>query len=548
MSLGSGMSSYVRSRRARSASFIAVLTLVLGGLVGSVAPASASAATSEGWLHTSGSSVVTATGAPFTIKAVNWFGLETSNCAPHGLWQVSLNSVLDRMHSWGFNTIRMPYSNQCIEGAAPNSIDYTLNPGLRGKSALGIMDAVVAAAKARGMRVILDQHRPDYNSQSPLWYTDQYPETTWISDWVMLATRYKSNPAVIGADLHNEPAGNACWGCGDPALDWSTAAVRGGNAVLGANPHLLIIVEGVENQGGSAGSTWWGGGLADVAAHPIGLSVAHQLVFSVHDYPSSVYAQKWFSASNYPANLPAVWNTNFGYLQRAGTAPVFIGEFGTRLETTSDQQWLTTLVKYIHSYGFGFGFWSYNPDSGDTGGLVADDWTTPETAKLTALKPLLGASATAASVGTATPSAAPTNSTPTPTPSTPTPSTPTPSTPTPSTPTPSTPTPSTPIAVSGPALSATWTLESSWAQGYTAQLTLTARRPVTTWTVSWLDSFPHPVTNSWGLSCSTRSGVTSCSGNAWAASLTAGQTVNVGVQAGGSGSAPTAPHLTVTAH
>ncbi len=530
------LTSFARPRRLKRAACVtAIASLVLGGVAGgslsTAASAQAAAASAEGWLHTSGSRVVTASGAPFTIKAVSWFGLETSNCTPHGLWQVSLDSVVDNMHAWGFNTIRLPYSNQCIEGATPNSIYYTLNPGLRGKSALGIMDAVVAAAKARGMRVILDQHRPDYNSQSPLWYTDQYPETTWISDWVTLAKRYKSNPAVIGADLHNEPAGTACWGCGDPATDWSAAAVRGGNAVLGVNPHLLVIVEGVENQGGSAGSTWWGGGLADVAAHPISLSVAHQLVFSVHDYPSSVYAQKWFSAPNYPANLPAVWNRNFGYLQRAGTAPVFIGEFGTELQTTSDKQWLTTLVKYIHSYGFSFGFWSYNPDSGDTGGLVADDWTTPETAKLTALKPLLGASATAASVPTGTPTST---------------STPTPSTPTPSTP-PSAPAP-TPITVSGPALSATWTLESSWAQGYTAQLTLTARRPVTAWTVSWPDSFPHPVTNSWGLSCSTRSGVTSCSGNAWAASLTTGQTVTVGVQAGGSGSAPTAPHLTITAH
>lgn len=41
----------------------------------------------------------------------------------------------------------------------------------------------------------------------------------------MLARRYAGNPAVIGADLHNEPhaegtnpnATGACWGCGDPA-------------------------------------------------------------------------------------------------------------------------------------------------------------------------------------------------------------------------------------------------------------------------------------------------------------------------------------------
>jgi Cellulase (glycosyl hydrolase family 5) len=31
------------------------------------------------------------------------------------------------------------------------------------------------------------------------------PESTWIADWKALAARYKGNPTVIGADLHNEP-------------------------------------------------------------------------------------------------------------------------------------------------------------------------------------------------------------------------------------------------------------------------------------------------------------------------------------------------------
>jgi endoglucanase len=66
------------------------------------------------------------------------------------------------------------------------------------------MDKIVGAATSRGAMVILDQHRPDQNGQSPLPYTSTLSEQQWIGDWVMLAKHYRSNPLVIGADLHNE--------------------------------------------------------------------------------------------------------------------------------------------------------------------------------------------------------------------------------------------------------------------------------------------------------------------------------------------------------
>ena len=75
-----------------------------------------------------------------------------------------------------------------------------------------------------GLHIILDQHRPDSNTQSALWYSSAYPESRWLSDWTMLATHYKDNSLVLGADLHNEPHAPACWDCGDRKLDWRLAA------------------------------------------------------------------------------------------------------------------------------------------------------------------------------------------------------------------------------------------------------------------------------------------------------------------------------------
>ena len=123
----------------------------------------------------------------------------------------------------------------------------------------------------------------------------------------MLAARYAEDDTVIGVDLHNEPHGEACWGCGDPRRDWAAAATRAGNAVLEENPRLLVIIEGVQHQGNGAG-TWWGGGLADVRRHPIRLDVPDRVVYSPHDYPSSIHPQSWFSDPAYPASLPAQWD------------------------------------------------------------------------------------------------------------------------------------------------------------------------------------------------------------------------------------------------
>lgn len=81
------------------------------------------------------------------------------------------------------------------------------------------MDRAIASAKANGLNVILDQHRPTTDGQSELWYTPDLSEAQWISDWKMLADRYKDDPTVIGVDLHNEPHGQATWGSGDAATD-----------------------------------------------------------------------------------------------------------------------------------------------------------------------------------------------------------------------------------------------------------------------------------------------------------------------------------------
>jgi endoglucanase len=358
-------------------------------------------ASAESYLHSSAGLILDAHGHVARIEGINWFGLETPTFAPHGLGVRGCEEMMCQMKQLGFNTIRLPFCSQLFDSASrPTGIDFTRNPDLMGRDGLGIIDKVVEYAKKLCMRIILDHHRSGVGSgpnENGLWFTDRYPESSWIATWSMLASRYAGNPTVIGADLHNEPHGPATWGSGERYTDWRLAAERAGNAILAVNPHWLIFVEGVET--GSSGYYWWGGNLSDAGAFPVRLNVPGQLVYSAHDYPVSIYNQPWFETSDYPSNLSAIWDRNWAYLARQKIAPVFLGEFGSKLVTHSDLQWLRELVRFLNSnggmdcevehLGMSWAWWAWNPDSGDTGGILNKSWTAVDEAKMSALRPAM---------------------------------------------------------------------------------------------------------------------------------------------------------------
>jgi endoglucanase len=134
-------------------------------------------------------------------------------------------------------------------------------------------------------------------------------------------------------------------------------------------------------------SYWWGGNLQGAGAYPVQLNVPNQLVYSAHDYATSVASQPWFTDPSFPSNMAGIWDKNWGYLFTSNTAPVWVGEFGTTLASTTDQTWLKTLVTYLRATGtygadaYQWTFWSWNPDSGDTGGILEGDWSTVDTVK-----------------------------------------------------------------------------------------------------------------------------------------------------------------------
>ncbi len=115
-------------------------------------------------------------------------------------------------------------------------------------------------------------------------------------------------------------------------------------------------------------------------------------------YGPSVHPQALFSKPDFPHNLPAVWHRQWACMctttppQHAPqhTPPhqnypaVILGEWGGRAEPGSkDRVWMQAFAQFLIQLKIDVGFfWCLNPNSGDTGGLLQDDWTTPEVWKL----------------------------------------------------------------------------------------------------------------------------------------------------------------------
>jgi len=322
------------------------------------------------------------------VWGLNWFGLETPDRAPHGLWARPLAEFVDQALMLGFTALRIPVSPSSIRPGNASASWANRGDIDTGREQL---EALLDLCRARGMRVLLDFHTCDASRiggslpGSPVACAG-YDRAQWLADLrelAALAERY--HPAVMGVDLCNEPHALR-WS------EWRELATAGGEAVLCRNPRVLVFVEGVGNASDNGGSSvFWGENLTEAAAMPVGLP-RERLVYSPHVYGPSVARMPYFSAPDFPRNLPAIWDVHFGHLQRAGHN-VLIGEFCGWYDDAramGDVAWQDAVVDWMRTRDLrGFFYWALNANSGDTGGVLQDDWRTPNARKLALLQRLM---------------------------------------------------------------------------------------------------------------------------------------------------------------
>ena len=329
-------------------------------------------------LHTEGHNVLDAAGHPVRLISVNWYGFDQKEYVAGGLDHAPLATIVREIQELGVNSVRLPWANETLE-RNPLVPDYAVkaNPQFRGKHAMDVMDVVIDALAAAHIMVVLDNHvsRADWccteTDGNGLWYNADYPESKWLADWQNIVRRYKRQPWVTGADLRNELRSGAAWGGSDPKLDWHAAAERGGNAVLAANPRLLIMVESPDYSTNFTGFD----------KLPVVLKVKQRLVYSPHAY--NIEGHPFASYDE----LKQTYDARAGFLLHSEPAvPLWVGEFGTcqTLDCGATSDWFVLFIRYLKENHLAWSYWPLNGtqssgasrkyDTVETYGLLSTDY------------------------------------------------------------------------------------------------------------------------------------------------------------------------------
>ncbi|SCG37348.1 cellulase family glycosylhydrolase [Micromonospora coxensis] len=375
------------------------------------------------WLHTEGNKIVDEAGNQVWLTGVNWFGFNATERVFHGLWSGNIDTITRQMAERGINIVRVPISTQLLlewkagQTVMPN-VNLSANPELAGKNNLQIFDHWLELCERYGLKVMLDVHSAEADNSGhvyPVWWKGTITSEQFYQGWEWVTARYRTNDTIVAMDIKNEPHGTpgnpprAKWDSSTDQDNFKHACQTAGRRILAINPKVLILCEGIEvyprpgetwespntdpDRSPNYFYNWWGGNLRGAKDHPVDLGANQdQLVYSPHDYGPLVYEQPWFQGDFDKTSLTNdVWRPNWLYLHEERTAPLLIGEWGGRLGQDARQdKWLKALRDLMGEYKLHHTFWCLNPNSGDTGGLLLDDWRTwDETKYNQILKPVL---------------------------------------------------------------------------------------------------------------------------------------------------------------
>ena len=399
----------------------------------------------DDWLHVNDKAeIVDMNGNPVWMTGVNWFGYNVGSQVFDGVWSANMEHCLDLIADHGFNLLRVPMSTEIIlqwkeHGPDPMvKVNTYENPelteeGVEGgtiKYSFDIWNQAVEWCKEKGIKIMMDIHSASTNAAGhnyALWYDPSFSEKDWLDALAWFADYYKDDDTIIAIDLKNEPHGKrddgifAKWDGSTDDNNWRYAAEKGAAAVLGKNPNLLIMVEGIEvypkfEEGEDWNSNsvdyarypwspyygaWWGANFRGVREFPVDLGEHQsQLVYSPHDYGPEVWKQDWFylddSSKTFTRQtlLDDYWYDTWAFLIEEGISPLLMGEWGGWVDdehdkTGENRHWLQEIRDYMIDKHIHHTFWCFNENSSDTGGLVYDNFQKWDDDKYEFIKPAL---------------------------------------------------------------------------------------------------------------------------------------------------------------
>lgn len=351
-----------------------------------------------GWLHTEpgSTSVYDAGGNVVPLLGVDVDGLDFGTGNPASSpdscgkgWSIPSTSFAD-VASWGFNSVRIPISWSNLEPTAPTLASNGSWIHHWNAPYLAELDSVVAQFGRVHVAVMFDFAQVDVSPAfqqapyptdggecegwgNPSWLYPGTTSPTTVKDLAsamcdfftdtsmvgttaplpieameaaeqMLASRYASNPTVIGIDMFNEPWFSSS--CGSAASEGNLLTsfyTKMGGAISQVDPHLLLIFE--DSTPGLMAST------------PI-ISTLPSIPNSMYEF--HIYTSDWATAQPY---VQAFLDNS-----RNWGVPVWMGEFDafeagcTGPNCSADPNWQAdtqALLAFCDSNGINWAYFSY---------------------------------------------------------------------------------------------------------------------------------------------------------------------------------------------
>jgi len=184
------------------------------------------------WLSVEGRRIIDQSGQEIVLHGVNLEALSVRTIAGfEGAFNCDINEMIERLYGLGARVIRLS-----LEGQKWSYPEYVV-----------LVDKIVAAAKDKGMYIILSFHRWDNNwtgatglqskADLILGVMDQQP---FLDFWASVASRYRENPAVLYSLLNEPNAGK--YKLNDVASAWYDLALKTSRIIHRINPKALILV------------------------------------------------------------------------------------------------------------------------------------------------------------------------------------------------------------------------------------------------------------------------------------------------------------------
>jgi endoglucanase len=276
--------------------------------------------------------------------------LEAPSEGAWGLWLS--DSLFNAAAASGAVTIRLPvrFSNHALA-----TRPYTLDPTF-----LYRVDYAVAAALARGMRIVLDFHGYRQLDGDALDYGEfavdpSVLDERFIAIWSQLAAHYRNQPLTVLFELYNEPHGALT------AARWNTLLANTLTEIRRVDAARYIVV----------GPVSWNNAYALASLQLPGND--QRLIATIHNYEPFDFTHQgadWAGMANSPTmtcctaaqvarmtaplDVAAQWRTTW-------ERPVWVGEFGSYEKGPYDSRVLytRTIRDAIEARGMTFAYWEF---------------------------------------------------------------------------------------------------------------------------------------------------------------------------------------------